>query len=231
MADTKSEYLLQWINHENEFPSRFFEFLQKDEFIDVTLAADGYLFSAHRLVLSAASSYFRKMFSELPSNQQPIGKFIESSIQMKSFKSLFSKLVVLNDISWQILDNLMAFIYCGEVNIGENNLEEFLSAAKCLEIKGMGCDDNSSHSKSTDVGDRKRILDRSMEQTKEQTNSIAKRIKTDSHQQSTNSLGQEEITEKAPSIDLTNEIVNEKHSDNNGSDSGCMDILVHHRME
>lgn len=43
----------------------------------------------------------------------------------------------MKDISKQTLDDLITFIYSGEVNLNQNNLENFLSTAKALQIKGL----------------------------------------------------------------------------------------------
>lgn len=52
-------YTLSWDNHANNFPINLIDLLKRNEFVDVTLVADGHLFSAHRLVLSVMSPYFR----------------------------------------------------------------------------------------------------------------------------------------------------------------------------
>lgn len=74
MATNSDEYLIGWDNHANNFSISFNDLLQNKEFIDVTLAADGYLIEAHRLVLSALSPYFRRMFTQMSANQQAFGK-------------------------------------------------------------------------------------------------------------------------------------------------------------
>lgn len=73
MTGINEKYTLGWNDHANNFSTAFSNLLERKEFIDVTLAADGYLFSAHRLVLSAISPYFRQMFTQMPANQQAYG--------------------------------------------------------------------------------------------------------------------------------------------------------------
>lgn len=43
----------------------------------------------------------------------------------------------MKDVSKQALENLITFIYCGEVKVYQENFEEFLNTAKALEIKGL----------------------------------------------------------------------------------------------
>lgn len=51
----------------------------------------------------------------------------------------------MKDVSKRTLEDLIKFIYSGEVNVGQDGLEEFLSTAKALEIKGIA-DENASSS-------------------------------------------------------------------------------------
>lgn len=75
MQTTNVEYSLGSNDHENNLTNSFVELLQNNELIDVTLAADGFLFNAHRLILSAISPYFRQMFIQVPPNQRTFGNY------------------------------------------------------------------------------------------------------------------------------------------------------------
>lgn len=59
----------------------------------------------------------------------------------------------MKDVSKQTLEQLITFIYCGEVNVGKENVTEFLRTAKELKIKGFsdGYHEYSSGSRATDV--------------------------------------------------------------------------------
>lgn len=70
---TFEKYSVIWNDHANNFSTSFSELLQQKELVDVTLVADGHLFNAHRLVLSALSPHFRQMFTQMPANQQAFG--------------------------------------------------------------------------------------------------------------------------------------------------------------
>lgn len=56
--------------------------------------------------------------------------------------------VFMKDISKQTLENLITFMYSGEVNIKQDELEEFLGTANALEIKGLGY---AKYSQSSDL--------------------------------------------------------------------------------
>lgn len=74
MSSINKEYSLNLEHHASNFSISLNEMLQQNELVDVTLVADGYLFGAHRLVLSAFSPYFRQMFTQMPANPQVFGK-------------------------------------------------------------------------------------------------------------------------------------------------------------
>lgn len=59
--DTSSQYSMRW----KDFPSHFsgeFKSLRNDEqFVDVTLCCDDQFIKAHKIILSACSTYFKKI--------------------------------------------------------------------------------------------------------------------------------------------------------------------------
>ena len=95
-----------------------FEFLRKDtDFTDVTLVCeDGHQVGAHKVVLVASSPFFRNMLKR-NNHTHPL-------IYMRGLKS--EDLVAIID-----------FLYYGEANIYQENLQMFLNIAKELELKGL----------------------------------------------------------------------------------------------
>lgn len=76
-----------------------------------------FLFHQFQLVLSSCSAYFEEILSSISPNQHPV---------------LFMK-----DIPFWILKSLCDFMYAGEVHIFQNKLQELLSVAEILKIKGL----------------------------------------------------------------------------------------------
>lgn len=75
MADPDEEqFSLCWNNFNTNLSAGFHESLCRGDLVDVTLAAEGQLVKAHRLVLSVCSPYFQKMFTQMPANQHAFGK-------------------------------------------------------------------------------------------------------------------------------------------------------------
>ncbi|XP_037029129.1 modifier of mdg4 isoform X35 [Bradysia coprophila] len=116
MAD-EEQFSLCWNNFNSNLSAGFHESLCRGDLVDVTLAAEGQLVKAHRLVLSVCSPYFRKMFTQMPANQHAF--------------------VFLKDVSHAALKDLIQFMYCGEVNVKQDALPTFISTAEALQIKGL----------------------------------------------------------------------------------------------
>lgn len=74
MADDE-QFSLCWNNFNTNLSAGFHESLCRGDLVDVSLAAEGQIVKAHRLVLSVCSPFFRKMFTQMPSNTHAIGKY------------------------------------------------------------------------------------------------------------------------------------------------------------
>ncbi|XP_036672574.3 modifier of mdg4 isoform X11 [Drosophila suzukii] len=116
MADDE-QFSLCWNNFNTNLSAGFHESLCRGDLVDVSLAAEGHIVKAHRLVLSVCSPFFRKMFTQMPSNTHAI--------------------VFLNNVSHSALKDLIQFMYCGEVNVKQDALPAFISTAESLQIKGL----------------------------------------------------------------------------------------------
>lgn len=62
---TVQQYCLRWNNHQPNFISVFSSLLSSQSLVDVTLAAEGKHLQAHKVVLSACSSYFQVIYGWL----------------------------------------------------------------------------------------------------------------------------------------------------------------------
>jgi len=91
--------------------------LRKDKhFSDVSLACEGGHFQAHKVVLSAGSSFFEQI---LKSHKHP------------------SPLVYLKGVEAKHMEFLLDFIYSGEVMLKQEELENFLKTCEELGVKGL----------------------------------------------------------------------------------------------
>ncbi|CAL8099805.1 unnamed protein product [Orchesella dallaii] len=113
-------YLLKWNSHQNHFANKFSELLDEDEiaFTDVTLACEGQFLQAHRLVLSVCSPFFKNLFKVNSAERGPAT-------------------VVLANVRYTDLENILHFIYRGQVNVRKEDLNKFLETGEQLQIDGL----------------------------------------------------------------------------------------------
>jgi len=111
------QYSLKWTNYQRNVTSSFKTLLENEEFVDVTISAEGKSCSAHRVVLSAASPYFRNLLSSLKAWQHPV--------------------LVLRDISHLDITAILEFVYDGRVDVSQDRLQSFLRTAQFLQISGL----------------------------------------------------------------------------------------------
>ncbi|GAB0096280.1 BTB domain-containing protein [Sergentomyia squamirostris] len=122
------QFCLRWNNHQPNFISVFSSLLHNETLVDVTLAADGSQLQAHKVVLSACSTYFESLFTSNPC-RHPI--------------------VILKDVRYSDLKTLVDFMYYGEVNVSQERLPHIIKTAEMLKIKGLAeMSDAASLSKS-----------------------------------------------------------------------------------
>ncbi|XP_063974937.1 zinc finger protein 467-like isoform X3 [Diachasmimorpha longicaudata] len=117
-SDMGSEhYCLRWNNHQSNLLGVFSQLLESESLVDVTLACtEGPSIRAHKVVLSACSSYFQTLFLDHP-NRHPI--------------------VILKDVRFTELRTLVDFMYKGEVNVEYCQLSALLKTAESLKVKGL----------------------------------------------------------------------------------------------
>ncbi|XP_032515869.2 zinc finger and BTB domain-containing protein 43-like isoform X1 [Danaus plexippus] len=110
------QYSLSWNNFHGNLSRGFAGLLGNGEFVDVTIAVEGHLLQAHKVILSICSPYFKKMFQLNPC-QHPI--------------------VVLRDVTHKAMRDLLQFMYHGEVSVKREDLTSFIGTAEVLQIKGL----------------------------------------------------------------------------------------------
>ncbi|XP_030754323.1 protein abrupt-like isoform X2 [Sitophilus oryzae] len=112
----QQQYSLRWNDFHSSILSSFRHLRDEEDFVDVTLACDGCSFTAHKVVLSACSPYFRRLLKANPC-QHPI--------------------VILRDVQKKDMESLLRFMYNGEVHIAQEHLTDFLKTAQMLQVRGL----------------------------------------------------------------------------------------------
>ena len=110
------QFSLVWNSFPRNLSSGLYTLLTDEQLVDVTLAAEGQILRAHKLILSVCSTYFRELFKE-NSCKHPI--------------------VILKDVNYRDLSAMLHFMYQGEVNIKQEDIASFLKVAETLQIKGL----------------------------------------------------------------------------------------------
>ena len=108
---------LQWNDFQENIKIAFGNFREDNDFADVTLACeDGQQVEAHKVILAASSPFFKKLLGR---NKHP-----HPLIYMRGMKS-------------EYLLAIVDFLYCGEANVFQYNLDSFLAIAEELQLKGL----------------------------------------------------------------------------------------------
>jgi len=110
------KFCLRWNDFETNISSAFRELRDDKDFFDVTLACDDEQIQAHKVILSACSPFFRNILRRNP-HQHP--------------------LLYLKGVKYTDLQSVLNFMYHGEVNVAQEELNSFLAVAEDLRVKGL----------------------------------------------------------------------------------------------
>jgi hypothetical protein len=120
------KFCLRWNDFESNISGAFRELREDQDFFDVTLACDDdsaesgdNLVEAHRVVLAACSPFFRAV------------------LRRASAKHHAHPLVYLKGVKHADLLAVLNFMYHGEVNVAQEELNSFLAVAEELKVKGL----------------------------------------------------------------------------------------------
>ncbi|XP_063708981.1 uncharacterized protein LOC134837528 [Culicoides brevitarsis] len=118
-SPTSQQFCLRWHNHTTSLLSSLPGLLDQSHLTDVTLSAEGRTIKAHKIILSACSTFFAELFKNLDAtpHQHPV--------------------IILPGTSFPSIVALMQFMYAGEVNVFEEQISNLLSLAETLGIKGL----------------------------------------------------------------------------------------------
>ena len=112
------KYNLTWNDYPDHLRGLMHDLMVSEDFADVTLVTDDKKkVRAHRLVLSACSPVFKEILQIEKQNNHPF--------------------MYLRGIQYSEIEPILQFMYLGEAKLYEERLNEFLSAARDLEIKEL----------------------------------------------------------------------------------------------
>ncbi|XP_023339285.1 protein tramtrack, beta isoform isoform X12 [Eurytemora carolleeae] len=120
------KFCLKWNDFESNISLAFREIRDEKDFFDVTLACDDDQLQAHKVILSACSPFFRNILKRNP-HQHP--------------------LLYLKGVKYSDLQSVLNFMYHGEVNVAQDELNSFLAVAEELRVKGLTQNNSGSTKK------------------------------------------------------------------------------------
>ena len=126
------KFALKWNDFQSNWNSSLSELRKQTDLADVTLMSDDMMkFSAHKILLSSCSSMF---------------KFILKG------NTHANPLLYLGGVTSVNLGFILDYIYYGEVNLYEEQLDGFLESAQKLEMEGLMGLGDTQDSKENSVG-------------------------------------------------------------------------------
>merc|ERR1712098_472204 len=111
------KFCLKWNDFKTNIARQFSSLRADTDFWDVTIVSDDQKqISAHKVVLSSCSEYFKTILKQ-NKHAHP--------------------LLCLSDINFEDLTNVLDYIYHGEVQIYQEDLDRFLVVAQRLKLDGL----------------------------------------------------------------------------------------------
>lgn len=112
----QEHYSLRWNNHQNHILRAFDALLQTKTLVDVTLVCAETSIRAHKVVLSACSPFFQRVFADTPC-KHPV--------------------IVLKDFRGWVVQAIVDFMYRGEISVPQERLQILIQAGESLQVRGL----------------------------------------------------------------------------------------------
>ncbi|CAL7933611.1 unnamed protein product [Xylocopa violacea] len=200
------QFSLRWNNFSSNLTSGFLNHLTENDLVDVTLAVEGQLLQAHKLVLSVCSPYFKSIFKENPC-QHPV--------------------IILKDMKYTEIESLLKFMYQGEININQEDLSTFLKVAQTLQIRGLTTEDTNSI-KSFFGCDSQLHIDPNVQNIAQSNlntvNKTSKDVEMMDRRKRSRDITKRNIKRKKQDISLTSESTHD--TSNEAVDSGNQEVML-----
>ena len=115
---SSEKFCLRWNDFESNISSAFRDIRDEKDFFDVSIACEEDQLPAHKVILSACSPFFRRVLSRNHSNSSQL-------------------VLYLKGVSFRDMEAVLNFMYHGEVNVAQEDLNSFLQVAEDLRVKGL----------------------------------------------------------------------------------------------
>ena len=119
------KFTLKWNDYLVNVTKKFSSLRNEDDFADVTLvSSDKRQVSAHKVVLSSCSDYFKTI--------------------LRSNNKSNNIILCLENINHEELNNILDYVYNGEVSIDQEYLDRFLTIAQRFQLEGLISDESGA---------------------------------------------------------------------------------------
>ena len=141
---------MKWNDFSSNVHKSFQKLRKEEDFFDITLVGDDCKeVTAHKLVLSSSSEYFKKIFSN----------------NKKYFQS--HALICLEGLNQSDLNNVLDYIYHGEIQIYQHDLDRFLAIAERFKLEGLI--GGEQHERNEDTKDESIVKEKALTPIVQQT--------------------------------------------------------------
>jgi len=124
---SSEKFCLRWNDFERNISAAFRDIRDDKEFFDITIACEDEQLQAHKVILSACSPFFKGVLRR-NQHQHP--------------------LLYLKGVSFKDMESVLNFMYHGEVNVAQDDLNSFLQVAEDLRVKGLTQNDPAGNAMS-----------------------------------------------------------------------------------
>jgi len=176
------KFCLKWNDFESNISASFKELRHDSELFDLTLACEDDHLSAHKVILSACSSFFRNILRRTKNHQ--------------------NLLLYLKGVSAKEMECVLNFMYHGEVSVAQNDLNSFLQVAEDLQVKGLTQNNSNSGgaAKPTSHQSQPKKESRSFTSKSAPVQQSSNSYRSQSHSQSYNTHQEDDIQEITPVV-------------------------------
>ena len=112
------KFSLKWNDFHSNVSKSFQSLRNREDFSDVTLVGDDFKqVTAHKVILASCSGYFNKILNNISKNSHPV--------------------LCIDGIDSTDIQNVLDYIYNGEIKIYQEDIERFFTLAQKLKLEGI----------------------------------------------------------------------------------------------
>ena len=120
------KFSLKWNDYQSNVSKSFQSLRHKEDYCDVTLVGDDFKqVTAHKVILSSCSEYFDNVLRNSKNHTHP--------------------LLCLEGLKFKDIQNIMDYVYHGELKIYQEDIDRFLEIAQRLKLEGLIGQDSTSN--------------------------------------------------------------------------------------